>query len=133
MLVAHVQAGGDVPAGVALPEDLADQGEPVIPDFPFNNLGRFLGINSGGLAYEAEAVESNADPDALAAVLVKRYPGLPRAYLEAVLVYTLCAAAKATPGQLYRVFIKPTEATLQDVKSGDLLPIWTDMKTEQYL
>ena len=133
MLVAHVQVGGDVPAGVALPENLADQGEPVIPDFPLGNPGRFLGIRSGGYAYEAKAAWSAADPDVLAEILVKRYPGLPRNYLEAILVYTLCVAAKVAPGQLYRVFVKPTEATLQDVKSGDLLPIWTDMKTEQYL
>jgi hypothetical protein len=58
---------------------------------------------------------------------------LPQAYLSAILVYTLTAAYPLPVGRHYRVFVTPTEATLQDVKSGDLLPIWKEMKTESYL
>lgn len=134
MLVACVRSGGDIPEGLNPRENTAKEGEPVIPNFPLGNLGRFLGIRSQGLAYEAQVAESNEDPDALLATLVKTYPGLPQAYLQGILVDTLVAASqKAVPDHQYRVFVTPDRATLQDVKTGDLLPIWTDMNTERYL
>lgn len=133
MLVARSPSGGDSPAGVGTGEKIALDGEPVIPNFPLVVPGRFLGITSGGYAYEATPADVNDDPEQWLATLAKTYPGLPQAYLSAILVYTLTAAYSLPIGRPYRVFVTPTEATLQDVKSGDLLPIWKEMKTETYL
>jgi hypothetical protein len=113
--------------------DIAKDGEPVIPNFPVSTLGRFLGVLSGGYAYEAVVAERGDDPETWLAKLAKDYPGIPEAYLRAVLVQTLVAAATLVPGRRYRVFVTQTEATLQDVESGDLTSIWKEMNAEQYL
>jgi hypothetical protein len=133
ILVAKVATGGDLPAGCDSDKQLAENGEPVFPSFPFITPGRFIGIRSGGYAYEAVPAESADDPDKWLDVLAARYPGLPRLYLSAILVYTLVAANGLRPGHRYRALVTATEAKLQDVESGDLIPIWTEMNTEKYL
>lgn len=114
-------------------EAIAKDGEPVIPNFPTTTPGSFLGILSGGYTYEAILGECTDDPDTWLVKLMQNYPGIPGAYLRTVLVQTLVVADGLKPDRRYRVFVNQTEATLQDVESGDLIPIWKEMNAEQYL
>jgi hypothetical protein len=116
----------------------AGQGELVIPAFPMgDSANHFIGINTGLPAQMAKIEDRpGIDPGALANILIKKYPGLPKEYLHAIVVATFVASYtnKLLIDKPMRVFVDQTSAKLQCVvESGEMITMWSDINPAQYL
>jgi hypothetical protein len=118
------------------PEDRCADSEPVIPAFPMGDANHFIGVYSGGVSNYARTLDiPDADPDEALECLVKEYPGIPKLYLEDMLVATLTLASqKRLAGKIFRVFVTDTQAILHNVENeGELIPIWKGWSPAKYL
>jgi hypothetical protein len=105
-------------------------GEPVIPAFHIPNM--FLGVNSGHLCVSAKVGET--DVDLVKRQLMLHYPGIPEAMIDFYVTQTaLVADTVKDPEALFRVFCSATTANLQNIRTQELIPMWTEFDSAKYL
>ena len=105
--------------------DWADEGEPVVPQFPPCALNVFLGTRSFKPSLYARVSECpGLDLDKLAAALKAQYPGLPPEMLNAYVLETAKAAYELDLGALCQIFTTPDAARLHVQDTGRLYTLW---------
>ena len=93
--------------------DWADDGEPVVPNFPTGQQNTFLSIRSHKPAYYARVVDmARMSLDVELQALAKYYPGLPKEMLSAYLMSTAVAAAELPIGTVVQIHATYDEAKL---------------------
>jgi hypothetical protein len=125
--------------GMNVPDDMQTNMEswlPVIPSFALGDCNRFIGDEEGDFSNLAE-VQSHSDFDVntFTEVLCKTYAGLPAKMIEDMVVAVAAAVNSLPHGSEWRVFVTPSSATLHstDPEQEDLVPLWQDLDTKQYM
>lgn len=119
---------------VAIPKEKVTDGkwttarEPVVPCFPSQHAGAFLALPSFKLAEKAEVADPGPDfdPDALADLLAKEYPGLPRTLHENYILKTWEAVRELAPGRVFRIKVNQRQALLIDDRTNTTIAVWTE-------
>lgn len=110
------------------------RGQWVIPAPHLENM--FVDVARGETCLVAE-VRAGFDPDSVVDSLCTLYPGLPRPLLAHYILRVgveLNKDDKVPPvGTKYRVFCTGASASLQDIRTHDLILLWKDLNLEKYL
>lgn len=106
--------------------DWAPAGEAVIPDFPAPPKNRFLSLVSFKPAPYAVVLDVTFDPDVMAGILKKEYPGLPPDLHDNYILRMCQAAAELPIGTRVRVIVSEEQATLQVVDTDKTIVLWTE-------
>jgi hypothetical protein len=118
------------------PENSCARGSVVIPAFPIGDANYFISVLGDGIAPYATVsdLHDTVDPDEVAQSLIEQYPGLPSEYLEDILTDTLVAVSGLETARVFRVFVTPDSARLQDIDTEtNLITIWEDRSAKNYL
>jgi hypothetical protein len=121
--------------GSVLVGEIADEGEPVIPDFPIgDSSNRFLGTVTFNPTLHArvqdiEGLDLNATADQIAA----EYPGIPRRMINDTLCAVGVVAHQLPEHRTYRIFITEADAKLMDVESDTMYELWKNRPSVKYL
>lgn len=108
------------------PGDWAEDGEPVMPNFPTGPQNTFLGLKSYRPAYYARVVELDLSLDNLLQQLVKYYPGLPESMLSEYLMQTALVAATIPLDTVVHLYADCNKAEIAVRGTEQLYTLWTE-------
>lgn len=111
-------------------DQMALDGELVIPNFPTGPTNTFLSISSAlPSLYARTAWIPDLSLDKQHAVLCKRYPCLPKSMLETYLIETAVAAAKVEVGTILHVYATYDIMKLAIKDTDTQITLWTKQPT----
>lgn len=114
--------------------DWADEGDPVVPQFPHVGTNHWLSAISFEPAPYARVEErTDIDVDSYAAALIAEYPGLPRELHEEYVLTTAKLANMLPVGSTVQVYITQDIAKVLVLEAEEWIELWKQQPLPKHL
>lgn len=106
-------------------EQWANEGDPVIPNFPTGFKNSFLSLNNFLPTYKAIVLDKNDfSLNTYFEKVCDQFPGLPKEMLETYLLETASVAHQIDVNELCRCYTDQDSAKILNINTGEVYTLW---------